>query len=104
VMLVEPWFTPDAWHTGSVHALSIDQPELKISRMNISERKGNLSFFTFHFLVGTPKGIEYFSEYHELALFTHEEYLESFRVNNLDVSYDEAGLYGRGLYIGKKAL
>lgn len=104
VILVEPWFTPDAWHSGSVHSLFIDQPDLKISRMNVSERKGNLSFFTFHFLVGTPKGIEHFTEYHELALFTHEEYLDSFRVNNLDVSYDGAGLYGRGLYIGQKSL
>jgi len=104
VIFIEPWFTPETWHTGSVHSLFIDQPDLKISRMNISERKGNLSFFTFHFLVGTPKGIEYFSEDHELALFTHEEYLDSFRVNNLEVSYDEAGLYGRGLYLGKKAL
>lgn len=104
VMLVEPWFTPDAWKPGNVHTTFVDQPDLKIVRMNLSERKGNLSFFTFHFLVGTPQGVEYFSEYHELALFTHEEYLESFRVNHLDVLYDADGLYGRGLYIGKKVL
>jgi SAM-dependent methyltransferase len=104
VMFIEPWFTPETWHPGSVHTLFVDQPDLKIVRMNLSERKGNLSFFTFHFLVGTPQGVEYFNEYHELALFTQAEYLDSFRMNNLEVSYDEGGLYGRGLYIGKKAL
>jgi SAM-dependent methyltransferase len=104
VLLVEPWFTPEAWHPGSVHALFINQPDLKISRMNVSGQKGKLSFFTFHFMVGTPQGIEYFTEEHELALFTHEEYLEAFRVNGLNVSYDQAGLYGRGLYIGEKAM
>jgi ubiquinone/menaquinone biosynthesis C-methylase UbiE len=104
VMLIEPWFTPETWHPGSVHSLFVDQPDLKIVRMNLSERKGNISFFTFHFLVGTSKGVEHFSEYHELALFTHDEYLESFRANNLDVLYDTDGLYGRGLYIGKRAL
>jgi ubiquinone/menaquinone biosynthesis C-methylase UbiE len=103
-MFIEPWFTPETWHPGAVHTTFVDQPDLKIVRMNLSERKGNLSFFTFHFLVGTPKGIEYFSEYHEMALFTHDEYLDSIRVNNLNVSYDETGLNGRGLYIGKKAL
>jgi SAM-dependent methyltransferase len=104
VLFIEPWFTPETWHPGSVHTTFVDQPDLKIVRMNLSERKDNLSFFTLHFLVGTPQGVEYFSEYHELALFTHAEYLDSFRANNLDVSYDEAGLYGRGLYIGKKSL
>jgi len=104
VMFIEPWFTPEIWRAGSVHTTVVDQLDLKIVRMNLSERKDNLSFFTFHFLVGTPKGIEYFTEYHEMALFTHEEHLDSFRANNLGVFYDQAGLNGRGLYIGKKAL
>jgi ubiquinone/menaquinone biosynthesis C-methylase UbiE len=102
VMLVEPWFGPEAWKTGSVRTAFVDQPDLKIVRMNLSEQKGNLSVFTFHFLVGTPKGVRYFNEYHELALFTQAEYFAAFRANALDVSYDEAGLYGRGLYIGVK--
>jgi SAM-dependent methyltransferase len=104
VMLVEPWYAPEAWSTGIVHTTFVDQPDLKIVRMNVSERKGNLSFFTFHFLVGTPRGVEHFSETHELALFTQAEYLAAFRENQLEVIYDEEGLYGRGLYIGKKAL
>ena len=104
VMFVEPWFGPESWKTGSIHTVFVDQPELKIVRMNNSERKGNISSFNYHFLVGTPQGVRHFTEYHELALFTAEEYLESFRVNNLEVSYDAEGLYGRGLYIGVKAL
>jgi ubiquinone/menaquinone biosynthesis C-methylase UbiE len=101
VLLIEPWFTPEAWHSGSVHATFVDQPELKIARMNLSENKGKISFFNFHFLVGTPEGVEHFTEYHELTLFTRDEYLDSFRANKLEVIYDEEGLYGRGLYIGK---
>lgn len=103
VMFVEPWFTPDTWHTGAVHTLFVDEPDLKIVRMNLSERKGNLSYFIFHFLVGTPEGVEHFTEHHELALFTNEEYLDSFHVNRLEVIYDPDGLYGRGLYIGLKS-
>jgi SAM-dependent methyltransferase len=103
VMLIEPWFTPEAWRPGSLFTTLVDQPDLKIARMSLSGVKDNLSFFTFHFLVGTPEGVEYFSEDHEMALFTRDEMLDSFRANNLDVFYDEAGVYGRGLYIGKKA-
>jgi ubiquinone/menaquinone biosynthesis C-methylase UbiE len=103
VMLVEPWFGPDEWNSGSLHAIFVDNPDLKIARMNISEKKGDLSYFNLHFLVGTPQGVRYFSEPHALALFTQAEYLEAFRGCGLEVIFSAEGLYGRGLYIGKKA-
>jgi ubiquinone/menaquinone biosynthesis C-methylase UbiE len=103
VLILEPWFTPDQWHPGRVTALHVDEADLKITRMNISESQGRLSFFIFHYLVGTPEGITYFTERHELGLFTHEEYLDAFREAGLDVSHDPEGLDGRGLYIGLKS-
>jgi len=103
VLIVEPWFTPEKWRPGYVSALFVDQPNLKISRMNISEVDGRLSFFVFHYTVGTPQAIEYFTERHELGLFTHEEYLDAFRKTGLDVNHDPEGLDGRGLYIGMKS-
>ena len=102
VLIVEPWFTPEQWKPGRVSALFVDQPDMKISRMNISEVEGSLSFFIFHYTVGTPQGIEYFTERHELGLFTHEEYLEAFQKAELEVIHDPEGLDGRGLYIGLK--
>jgi ubiquinone/menaquinone biosynthesis C-methylase UbiE len=36
VLVIEPWFTPDAWKPGTVHALLIDEDELKIARVNTS--------------------------------------------------------------------
>lgn len=102
VLIVEPWFTPEQWKPGRVSALFVDQPDLKISRMNISEIEGRLSFFIFNYLVGTPQGVEYFTERHDLGLFTHEEYLEAFRKTGLEVTHDPEGLDGRGLYIGVK--
>ena len=102
VLIVEPWFTPEQWKPGRVSALFVDQPDLKISRMNISEAEGLLSFFVFHYTVATPEGIEYFTERHELGLFTHEEYLEVFHKAGLETIHDPEGLDGRGLYIGSK--
>jgi ubiquinone/menaquinone biosynthesis C-methylase UbiE len=103
VLIVEPWFTPEQWKPGRVSALFVNEPDLKISRMNISEVDGLLSFFVFHYTIGTPKGVEYFTERHELGLFTHGEYLESFYKAGLEVIHDPEGLDGRGLYIGLKS-
>jgi SAM-dependent methyltransferase len=104
VLFLEPWFTPDTWKSGVIHAVFVDQPGLKISRMNISEGEGKRSSFTFHYLIATAQGVEYFTERHNMTLFTHDEYIDSFRVSPLDVLYEPGGISGRGLYIGKKPL
>lgn len=101
LLLVEPWFTPSAWKPDTVHSLFIDEPELKIARINTSHVDGRLSYFDFYYLVGTPKGVEHFVERHELGLFEKEEMIDAFRAAGLEVSYDPEGLMGRGLYIGR---
>lgn len=103
VLLVEPWFPPDKWPGGRVFTLQINKPELHIFRMSHSGRRGNISLLEFHYLIGTPKGIEHHVEQHELGLFTHEEYLDAFRSSEMKVIHNKKGLDGRGLYIGMKA-
>jgi ubiquinone/menaquinone biosynthesis C-methylase UbiE len=100
VLILEPWITPEAYHAGGIYAVMRDEPELKVVRMNISERSGDLAVFVFHWLVGTPEGIQYFTEQHELRLFTDEEYEAAFGSAGLHVQRDAEGLIGRGLYIG----
>ena len=101
LLLVEPWFTPGAWRPGTVHALFIDEPELKIARVNTSFARGRLSYFDLHYLIGTPEGTEHAVERHELGLFEQDEMLAAFQAAGLDVRYDEEGLTGRGLYVGR---
>ncbi len=101
VLLVEPWYGPEVWQVGSLRSLVIDQPDLKIARMNISEREGDVAVLLFHYLVGTPQAIDYFTERHELGLFTHQQYLDAFQTAGLDVAFDPEGLMGRGMYIGR---
>lgn len=102
VILVEPWFISEQWTVGRVHTLHASTPEIKITRMSHSGRRGNISVLEFQYLVGTEKGIEHFTETHELGLFSHKDYLNAFRSASLDVFYDKKGLDGRGLYIGRK--
>ena len=103
VLIVEPWLTPDVWVVDRPHLLSVDEPDLKIARMTISGRDGRLAIMNFEYLVGTPAGIETFSERHAAALFTDEEYRQAFIAARLAVDHDPEGLIGRGLYIAQPA-
>ena len=102
VILIEPWLTPEVYEVGHIAAVFVDQPDLKIARMNKSEVEDGISVMNFHYLVATPQGIEHFTERHELGLFSHEEYLNAFQASELDVVYDPDPhkLMGRGVYIG----
>lgn len=100
LLIVEPWFAPDDMRSGYVHGVFVDQPDLKIARMSVTEIAGKVSSFDFHYLVATPNGVEHSVEHHALGLFTHEEYLSAFHACGLEAIHDAKGLDGRGLYIG----
>lgn len=104
VLVVEPFFSPATWKPERrAWANFVDQPDLKIARMMVWDIEGTVVTSDFHYLVGTPAGIEHFTERHELGLFTDEQHRAAFAAARLDVAYDAEGLMGRGLYIGIRA-
>lgn len=102
LLIVEPWFIPQAWHPRTAHALLIDEPNLKIARVSTSFMKGRVSYFDLHHLIGTPEGTTHSVEHHELGLFEIEEMKQMFADAGLSVIYDPRGIANRGLYVGKK--
>lgn len=100
VLIVEPWFTPEAFKPGTMHSMFVEKPELRIARMNISRARRGLSILDMHYMVATPRGIRYFKEPLELGLFTRTDYEKALEGSRLSVHYDSAGLTGRGLYLG----
>jgi ubiquinone/menaquinone biosynthesis C-methylase UbiE len=102
VLLVEPWFEPQAWIPGHLHLLTVDEPDVKLARATVSGLEGTLSTMDFHYLVVTNDGVEHFSEHHEAALFTRAEMTGAFEAAGLAVEYDEEGLIGRGLYLATR--
>jgi ubiquinone/menaquinone biosynthesis C-methylase UbiE len=99
VLVVEPWLRPEDYRTGSAHALFVDEPNVKVARMSVSEQEGNISRMVMHYLVATADGVSYFTEPMELALFTDGEYGDAFTRAGLRWERIE-GPERRGLYVG----
>ena len=104
VLLIEPWFTVKQWATGHTGMLTVNQPNLKITRISHASRRGSISILEFQYLIGTSKGIKHSVEIHEMGLFTQKDYIDAFRAAGLNVTHDPKGLSGRGLYIGNKSI
>ena len=84
--------------------ITLDEDQFKVCRMNVSEVKDErLSFFQFHYLIGTPQGVRHFTEDHTLGLFTVAEMKAAFAGNGLVAQYEEQGISGRGLYVAQRA-
>jgi hypothetical protein len=64
--------------------------------------EGTVVSSDFHYLVGTPDGVEHFTERHEMGLFTEEECRAAFTAAGTAVTFDADGLMERGLYIGAR--
>jgi SAM-dependent methyltransferase len=103
ILVVEPWIDMKEYKPHTVHASYVDQPDLKVARINTNVLRGNISVLEFHYLVGTPEGVEHFTELHELGLYSHEEYQEAFTACGLDTRFEKEGLIGRGAYVGVHA-
>lgn len=102
VLVVEPYFPPDAWKpaTNAPPVNLVERPDLSIVRMVEGTRKGNIVTSTFHYLVGTSERVEHFTEVHEMGLFTEAEHRAAFAAAGMSLTHHASGLMGRGLYIG----
>ncbi len=99
VALVEPWFTPEQYRGDHVWMTTVDEPELKICRMNNSCIEEDRTVMVMHYLVGTPGDMRYLTERHELAMFRVEQFAAAAKAANLRHEHLEEGLSGRGLHV-----
>jgi SAM-dependent methyltransferase len=100
VLVVEPWFTPDAWQEGKVVLHTVDGDDRKIVRTSRSlPVTGGVSRLVFDYLVATPDRVDTFSEIHDLGLFTVDQYVAAAEAAGLDATFDAEGPMGRGLLL-----
>lgn len=108
IVIIEPWLAPEEYRTGSSHLLTYDTPELRLARMNNSDRDGNDSILEFHYLIA-PAGrpVRYVRDRHVLGLFSVPQILERMRRAGLRSRHYRRGLgssHDRGLYVGVRPL
>jgi ubiquinone/menaquinone biosynthesis C-methylase UbiE len=102
LIVIEPWIYPENYWIGKVTANFVDQPDLKIAWMYLSEKENSTSVFNIQYLVGTKQGVSTFNEEHVMGLWTDAEYREAFENSGIKPRYDPKGLFGRGMYYGIK--
>jgi hypothetical protein len=101
IILVEPWLTPSAYKLRQPHMITVDRPDLKVCRMNVSAREGDVSIIHFHYLIGTQDGVRYEEEVHRLALIPTETMAGHFKAAGLHCDFDPVGLFDRGLFVAR---
>ena len=99
LVIVEPWFEPEQWHPGRVSHVCVPGDESLVCRVSHAGVEGSTSIVDFHYLIGSPAGIEHRREVHRLQLFTREKMLAAFVAAGLQAEHDAEGISGRGLYI-----
>jgi SAM-dependent methyltransferase len=101
VILVEPWLSPVAYKSGQLHMVTVDKPDLKVCRINLSKREGDISILHFHYLIATNEGVTNIEEVHRLALVPTEQMVAHFAAAGLACTFDSVGLCDRGLFIAR---
>jgi ubiquinone/menaquinone biosynthesis C-methylase UbiE len=103
VLIIEPFFTKESYHPGTIHMNVVDKPDVKICRMNVSQKRGNIATLDFHYLIATKKGIGFLRDKIQLALFEVKPFLTILKNNCFQAKFLKNGLMkGRGLYVAIK--
>jgi SAM-dependent methyltransferase len=103
LLIIDPWFHPDGWQGGNLdHTVAIADGR-KILRLAYSSRIGQHSHVTYHYLVGDGRGVEYFTDLHEMTLFTAEEYADAIRAAGCErVEFIDGWAEGRARILATK--
>jgi SAM-dependent methyltransferase len=101
VVLVEPWILPANYRPPASQMKTVDRPDLKVCRMEVPRREGDISILHFHYLVATVAGIQHIEETHRLLMITPEQMINHFQSAGFTCRFDPVGIFGRGLFIAR---
>jgi ubiquinone/menaquinone biosynthesis C-methylase UbiE len=103
VLIVEPSFAPGQLKTNRVMMHTADTDDRKVCRMSRTEIEDRLLRLHFDYLVADTAGTRYFTERHEMGLFTVEEMQLAFQQAGFEATFDAGGPADRGLYVAQLA-
>jgi SAM-dependent methyltransferase len=103
LLVIEPWFTPETLFVDTITMNTYDETDMKICWMYTTRKVESEALLEYEYLVGTPEGVDRFTEMHHLGLFRHDDYSAAFARESLDLTYDSVGPARRGLYVGRRS-
>jgi trans-aconitate methyltransferase len=103
LLVVEPWFVPEKWDDfGRVLVKVVEDGATKGVRVIATSRRGDVSVLRIHYVEASPGDIRTEDRTEEFGLFTVEQYLDAVAAAGLEPSWDDHGLTGRGLVLGRR--
>ena len=102
VALIEPWIPGPLLDSGRPSMQTYDGRNIKIARLSMMKRRGNLSVWDAHYLiVERDLPVKHFVERHEMGLFTIEEMCGAMEGAGLRVRCLRRGIsYSWGILVG----
>ena len=105
LLILGPWLHPGEFKPTGPRLFTYDSPDLKVARIDVPKLRGNKGILDFHWLIAEKgKRVKYISgDYHELTMFSSEQYLESMRRAGLKPRFLKADQSAGGpLYLAIK--
>ena len=104
VLVIEPWLQEENLEPPYLRHHTIEQDDLILVRTNTHTVRDHVSRMQFAYVVTTPHGSEFFTEEHEMGLFTPEQFAAALAAAGLEGEWDPVGTWiERGLAIGVRA-
>ena len=105
VAIIEPWFTRKTYRDERPGTTGAGTDTVKIGRMWVAKRRGDLSIMDMHYLIAEQGGeVKHFIDRHELGLFDHGKTLRYLREAGLRGKFLKDGLQPeRGLFVAVRA-
>lgn len=106
VLIIEPWLTREQYKVGRPHGNLYKSEDLVVARVNISEKRENISVMDMYHLIGERgKKVKLVVEHHELGMFSVPKTLSLLQEAGLEARFTKQGLMPlRGLFIGIKPI
>lgn len=104
VLIIEPWFTNETYKPGTPHMDTSEGKDIKIARLTVPQRKGNVAIMDMHYLIAEKnKGVRHYVDRHELGLFSHKRMMKFMHKAGIDPRFlKKEFTRARGLFIGVK--
>ncbi len=102
IALVEPIFYKEDYRPDHIGLHTVDNPDVKIARIDISEKKEDYIILDFRYLIATPDGIEYYEDPNKIGLINKIDFKKTFKKAGFETEFIEGGFGRSDILLCKK--